>query len=325
MSYLDRLSGIQATIDAIRSRLQRGDLPDGLIFDAVRIWSVILAFPPAPEHHDGPPSSATRMAGQPEPAPSGRHQGTEQAPSISTLPVSLAGLGTFASIGHTGMVISWGGHQLDGAAPCDVPAREAPPARPPSQLGRGWSYTCHPDASAAHHLPTGKARIMKDHLLEESVRDELASGRPAHPLEVGVGPVSNAALSPLSFLERSARVWPDKIAIIYGRRRLTYSELAAEAQRVARALQASGVEPGDRVAYLMPNLPEMLIAHFAVPLAGGVLVTLNTRLTAGESPTCWRTRARRSSWSTRRCSRRLRLPQRTFKPWLNWWLPRMPS
>jgi fatty-acyl-CoA synthase len=100
--------------------------------------------------------------------------------------------------------------------------------------------------------------------------------------EVGVDSVSYTALSPLSFLERSARVWPDKIAVIYGRRRLTYSELAAEATRVARALQASGVEPGDRVAYLMPNLPEMLIAHYAVPLAGGVLVAVNTRLTAEE-------------------------------------------
>ncbi|MGD0927936.1 MAG: acyl--CoA ligase family protein [Streptosporangiaceae bacterium] len=97
-----------------------------------------------------------------------------------------------------------------------------------------------------------------------------------------MGSVSHTALSPLSFLERSARVWPDKVAVIYGGRRLTYSELADGAQRVARALQASGVEPGDRVAYLMPNLPEMLIAHFAVPLAGGVLVAVNTRLTAEE-------------------------------------------
>jgi fatty-acyl-CoA synthase len=94
--------------------------------------------------------------------------------------------------------------------------------------------------------------------------------------------VSYTALSPLSFLERSARIWPDKTAVIYGTRRLTYSELAAEAQRVARALQASGVEPGDRVAYMMPNLPELLIAHYAVPLAGAVLVAVNTRLTAGE-------------------------------------------
>jgi fatty-acyl-CoA synthase len=97
-----------------------------------------------------------------------------------------------------------------------------------------------------------------------------------------MGPVSHTALSPLSFLDRSAHVWPDKIAVIYGRRRITYFELAAETARVARALRASGIEPGDRVAYLVPNLPEMLIAHFAVPLAGGVLVAINTRLTAEE-------------------------------------------
>ena len=97
-----------------------------------------------------------------------------------------------------------------------------------------------------------------------------------------MGAISNTALTPLSFLDRSAHVWPDKVAVIYGRRRLTYAEFAAEAARVAGALRASGVGPGDRVAYLMPNLPEMLVAHFAVPLAGGVLVAINTRLTAEE-------------------------------------------
>ena len=97
-----------------------------------------------------------------------------------------------------------------------------------------------------------------------------------------MGAISNTTLTPLSFLERSAHVWPGKVAVIYGRRRLTYAEFAAEAARVAGALRASGVGPGDRVAYLMPNLPEMLVAHFAVPLAGGVLVAINTRLTAEE-------------------------------------------
>jgi fatty-acyl-CoA synthase len=101
-------------------------------------------------------------------------------------------------------------------------------------------------------------------------------------MEVNMGAISNTALTPLSFLERSAHVWPGKVAVIYGRRRLTYAEFAAEAARVAGALRASGVGPGDRVAYLMPNLPEMLVAHFAVPLAGGVLVAINTRLTAEE-------------------------------------------
>ena len=77
-------------------------------------------------------------------------------------------------------------------------------------------------------------------------------------------------------------MFADKDAIVYGERHLTYREMAAEATRVARALQASGVLPGDRVAYLLPNIPEMLVAHFAVPLAGAVLVAINTRLAAEE-------------------------------------------
>jgi fatty-acyl-CoA synthase len=89
-------------------------------------------------------------------------------------------------------------------------------------------------------------------------------------------------LTPLSFLERSAAVYPGKTAIVYGDRRHTYAEFAAEATRVAHALRGSGVEPGDRVAYLLPNVPEMLVAHFAVPLAGAVLVAINTRLSTEE-------------------------------------------
>ena len=94
--------------------------------------------------------------------------------------------------------------------------------------------------------------------------------------------LSSTELTPLSFLRRSAEVFPEKTAVVHGARRLTYRELAAQAQRLARALRASGVKPGDRVAYLMPNVPEMLVAHFAVPLAGAVLVTVNTRLSGEE-------------------------------------------
>jgi acyl-CoA synthetase (AMP-forming)/AMP-acid ligase II len=95
-------------------------------------------------------------------------------------------------------------------------------------------------------------------------------------------PVSVTPLTPLRFLERSAEVFPDKPAIVDGARRLTYREFAGEATRAARALQASGVEPGDRVAYLCMNSIEMLVAHFAVPLAGAVLVAVNTRLSPDE-------------------------------------------
>ncbi|WP_213934542.1 acyl--CoA ligase family protein [Rhodococcus sp. B50] len=88
-------------------------------------------------------------------------------------------------------------------------------------------------------------------------------------------------MSPLRFLERSAAVFPDRTAIIHGDRTYTYAEFADETQRLARVLR-SRIEPGDKIAYLTPNVPEMLIAHFAVPLAGGVLVALNSRLAGPE-------------------------------------------
>jgi fatty-acyl-CoA synthase len=96
------------------------------------------------------------------------------------------------------------------------------------------------------------------------------------------GEVYLTQLTPLSFLERSAQVFPDKAATIYGGQTITYGEFATQATRLARALQASGIAPGDRVAYLCPNLPETLLAHFAVPLAGAVLVAINTRLSSEE-------------------------------------------
>jgi fatty-acyl-CoA synthase len=89
-------------------------------------------------------------------------------------------------------------------------------------------------------------------------------------------------LTPLAFLDRSAQVFPDKTAIAYGDRRLTYAGFAAAATRLAHAVRASGVEQGDRVAYLLPNIPEMLVAHFGVPLGGAVLVAINTRLAGAE-------------------------------------------
>jgi fatty-acyl-CoA synthase len=97
-----------------------------------------------------------------------------------------------------------------------------------------------------------------------------------------MSPVSHSSLTPLRFLERSAEVYPEKVAIVHGDRRTSYRDFAFEATRLARALQASGINPGDRVAYLCPNIPELLVAHFAVPLAGAVLVALNTRLAPEE-------------------------------------------
>jgi fatty-acyl-CoA synthase len=95
-------------------------------------------------------------------------------------------------------------------------------------------------------------------------------------------PTSVTQLTPLLFLERSAEVFPEKVAIVYRDRTVSYREFLALTNELGRALQNSGVNPGDRVAYLLPNLPEMLIAHFAVPLTRSVLVAINTRLSGPE-------------------------------------------
>ena len=97
-----------------------------------------------------------------------------------------------------------------------------------------------------------------------------------------MAPVYRTELTPLAFLERSSLVYPDKTAIVDGDRLITYREIARETTRLANAMSASGIRPGDRVAFLCPNIPEMLIAHFAVPLIGAVLVAVNTRLSPDE-------------------------------------------
>jgi fatty-acyl-CoA synthase len=89
-------------------------------------------------------------------------------------------------------------------------------------------------------------------------------------------------LTPTSFLERSAAAFPDRVAVVDGDRHLTWSEFRERARRLAVALQASGLGRGDRVAVLAPNTTELLEAHYGVPAAGGVLVAINTRLTADE-------------------------------------------
>jgi fatty-acyl-CoA synthase len=96
------------------------------------------------------------------------------------------------------------------------------------------------------------------------------------------GPVHLDPLSPLALLERTLRVYPDKTALIYGDCQKSWSSFGAEVGRFAGALLRAGVEPGDRVAFLAPNVPELLIAHFAVLLARAVLVAINTRLNADE-------------------------------------------
>ncbi|MFM9377918.1 AMP-binding protein [Gordonia sp. VNK21] len=110
-----------------------------------------------------------------------------------------------------------------------------------------------------------------------------STGLTAGPVLPGVafGHANTSPLTPLRFLDRSARVFPGRTAVTYGRRELTYADFAAQVQQLAKAL-AGRIAPGDRVAYLAPNIPELLLAHYAVPLAGGVLLALNSRLAGPE-------------------------------------------
>ena len=89
-------------------------------------------------------------------------------------------------------------------------------------------------------------------------------------------------LTPLSFLQRSALVFSEKIAIVHGDRRYTYSEFEERVNRLASNLRNVGLQKHDRVAFLCPNTPAMLEAHYAVPAAGGILVAINTRLNSQE-------------------------------------------
>src|SRR5918993_4756975 len=94
--------------------------------------------------------------------------------------------------------------------------------------------------------------------------------------------VYRSELTPVDFLRRSAYMFPDKTAVVYGDRRYTYKEFEERVDRLASRLREADLLKGDRVAFLCPNSPPMLEAHFAVPAAGNVLVSINTRLAKDE-------------------------------------------
>ncbi len=93
-------------------------------------------------------------------------------------------------------------------------------------------------------------------------------------------PANYQPLTPLSFLDRAARVFPDHTAIVHGPLRRTYAEFYARSRRLASALAKRGIKRGDTVSVLLANTPAMLECHYGVPMTQGVLNTLNTRLDA---------------------------------------------
>lgn len=102
------------------------------------------------------------------------------------------------------------------------------------------------------------------------------------PYEMGLeqNSANFSALSPIGFIERAASVYPDRAAVVYGDLTRSWAETYQRCLRLASALSQRGVGVGDTVAAVLPNIPEMLELHFAVPMLGAVLNAQNTRLDA---------------------------------------------
>jgi fatty-acyl-CoA synthase len=89
-------------------------------------------------------------------------------------------------------------------------------------------------------------------------------------------------LTPLEFMRRSRRLYPNREAVVDGDRRFTYEQLFARCDRWSSVLQQLGIRKGDRVAYIAPNTHAQLESFYAVPQVGAVLVPINYRLSPGE-------------------------------------------
>ncbi len=96
--------------------------------------------------------------------------------------------------------------------------------------------------------------------------------------DLGRNPANYQPLTPLTLLERAAAVWPERPALVHGRQNMTYRRFYARCRQLASALSKRGIEPGDTVSVMLPNVPPMLEAHYGVAMTGAVLHAMNTRL-----------------------------------------------
>jgi fatty-acyl-CoA synthase len=101
-----------------------------------------------------------------------------------------------------------------------------------------------------------------------------------YELDLDKNPANHQPLSPLSFLKRSAEVYPEKLAVVHGKIRTNYAAFYARCRKLASALSERGIGLGDTVSVIAPNIPAMLELHYAVPMVGAVLNTMNIRLDA---------------------------------------------
>ncbi len=109
--------------------------------------------------------------------------------------------------------------------------------------------------------------------------NQIPAGNP-YETDLDANPANFVPLTPLSYLDRSASIYPDRIAVVYGDIRRSWSETYRRCRQLASALSQRGIGAGDTVAVLATNTPELFEAHFGVPMVGAVLNAINTRLDA---------------------------------------------
>ncbi len=129
---------------------------------------------------------------------------------------------------------------------------------------------------AIDRAPCGQVSLLET---DEGAIERAMAPTP-YDTDLDRSPANCQPLTPLTFIERAAAVYPSHTAIIHGTLRRSYAEFYARARRLASALARRGIGRGDTVSVLLANTPAMLEAHYGVPMCGAVLNTLNTRLDA---------------------------------------------
>jgi fatty-acyl-CoA synthase len=162
-------------------------------------------------------------------------------------------------------------------------------ARTAKMIARAKNKAVPPKArSSARSKPAAKARpgvagrprplrVLPQPRPAPGLRHKIRTGN-AYDAGLDRNSANFQPLTPLSFLERAARAYPETTAIIHGKRRYSYAEFYTRSRRLASALTREGIERGDTVSVLLPNTPAMLEVHHGVPMTGGVLNAINTRL-----------------------------------------------
>jgi fatty-acyl-CoA synthase len=135
--------------------------------------------------------------------------------------------------------------------------------------------------TAARRAPPRALRRARVRPLARTIKPvRPTAGLTAYDKDLDRNAANHQPLTPIGFLERAAKVFPERLAIIHGGMRMPYAEFFIRARKVASALARHGIKRGDTVSAMMANTPGMLELHYAVPMTGGVLNTLNTRLDA---------------------------------------------